>query len=63
MMATADWLAQDQFPPPASVVSYPAEAGELKSTLPTFLDVIYVLPTSCLYRRLKSRTEIRVEGT
>lgn len=44
------------------MTSYILEAGELKSTYPTFLDVIYSLPTKCLYRRLKSRPEIRVEG-
>ena len=62
VMDIADWLVQNQFPPLSSVASYTAEAGELKSTFPTFLDVIYVLPTRCLYIRPESRTEIRVEG-
>lgn len=61
-MGIADRFFQNQFPPLSGVASYIPEAGELKSTYPTFLDVIYSLPTKCLYRRLKSRSEIRVEG-
>lgn len=56
-------LACSEFLPLSSMASYSSEDGKRKYTFPTFLDVIYVLPTRCLYVRLKSRTEIRVEGT